>query len=165
MDAKALTMACSHLVAIHGKVTLWPAAMQSGNISVPPSQVQWLSHLITGLINAFHYKHRAAQLCKVKLVLPALQLGEVVVMWQEVTGWFCSGRGTGSGWSSVTVEPDGVDGGGNGSTAVAPPLLFRLFVAERLALGEPEDVVGFLAPVPTGSSLRSQARTSPSAES
>lgn len=148
-------MACSHLVAINGTVTgLWPTAMQSGNISLLLSQVQWLPHLIKGLINGVHQKHRAAnfevsaQLYKVKLVLPVLQLGEVVT-WQEVTG------GYGSGWASITVEPNGVDRGGNGSTAVAPPLLFGLFVSEGLALCEPEDVVGFLAPVPTGSSLSS----------
>lgn len=78
-------------------------------------------------------------------------LGEMVT-WQEATDGSVQ-AGHGSLWSSVTVEPNGVDGGGNGSTAVAPPLLFRLFVSEGLALGEPEDVVGFLAPVPTGSPL------------
>lgn len=65
----------------------------------------------------------------------------------------CVQTGCGSRWPSVTIEPNGVDCGGNGSTVVAPPLLFRLFVSEGLALRELEDVVGFLAPVPTGSSL------------
>lgn len=62
----------------------------------------------------------------------------------------------GSGWSSVTVKLNGVDRGGDGAAAVAPPLLLRLFVSEGLALGELEDVVGFLAPVPAGSPLSQQ---------
>lgn len=49
--------------------------------------------------------------------------------WQEVTDGSVQ-AGHGSQWSSITVEPNGVDGGGNGSTAVAPSLLFRLFVSE-----------------------------------
>lgn len=32
--------------------------------------------------------------------------------------------------SSVTVKPDGVDGGGDGAAPVAPPLLLRLLMAE-----------------------------------
>lgn len=83
---------------------------------------------------------------KVKLVLPVLQPGEVVT-WQEATGR-----------SSIAVEPNGVDRGGNGSAAVAPPLLLRLLVSERLALGEPEGVVGLLAPVPAGSPLSAQQK-------
>lgn len=67
-----------------------------------------------------------------------------------------SGFRTGSGWSSVTVEPNGVDRGRDGSSAVAPPLLFGLFVSEGFALGELEDVVGLLAPVAVGSSLKQQ---------
>lgn len=61
-------------------------------------------------------------------------------------------------WSSVTVEPNGVDCGRDGSSAVAPPLLFCLFVSEWFALCEPEDVIGFLAPVPVGSSLKGAER-------
>lgn len=55
---------------------------------------------------------------------------------------------------SVAVKFDGVDGGGDGTTHVAAALLLGLFVAERLALGELEHVVGLLAPVPICSFLK-----------
>lgn len=61
-----------------------------------------------------------------------------------------------AGSRSVAFKLDGVDGGGDGAAAVAPPLLFRLFVAERFAFGEPQHLVGFLAPVPIGAALEMQ---------
>lgn len=60
--------------------------------------------------------------------------------------------------SSVTVKLNGVDGGGDGPPAVASPLLFCLFMAERLAFRELEHIVSFLAPVPHGSPLKWQIR-------
>lgn len=56
--------------------------------------------------------------------------------------------------SSVAVKLDGVDRGGDGPSAVAPPLLLGLLMAERLALCELEHVVRFLAPVAACSPLR-----------
>lgn len=55
--------------------------------------------------------------------------------------------------TSVTVKLDGVDGGGDGAPSVAATLLLGLLVAEGLALGEPQDIVGLLAPVAVSAHL------------
>lgn len=55
---------------------------------------------------------------------------------------------------SVAVEPDGVDGLGDGSSTVATPLLLGLFVTEGLSLGEAKHVIGPLAPVSICPALR-----------
>ena len=54
---------------------------------------------------------------------------------------------------SITVKLDGVDGGGDGAPSVAATLLLGLLVAEGLALGEPQDIVGLLAPVAASTHL------------
>lgn len=61
---------------------------------------------------------------------------------------------------SIAVELDGVDGLGDGSSAVATPLLLGLLVAEGLSLGEAEHVIGPLAPVSIRPALRKTERQS-----
>lgn len=65
---------------------------------------------------------------------------------------YCTVHGVGRG-SSVAVKSNGVDCSGDGSTAVASPLLLCLLVTERPAFREPEHVVRFLAPVAVSSEL------------
>lgn len=104
--------------------------MQSGT-SVLPSRVLSPSHRAD---KWFHYKHgtgnseASPQLCKVTLACRRCGGGG---------GGEEEGPAQGSGpvqdrlrRSSVTVEPNGVDCGGDGASAVAPALLFRLFVSE-----------------------------------
>lgn len=145
-------MACGHLVAINGTVTgWWPTAMQSGNTSLLSPQVQWLPHLITAPMVSITNTGQLTDKCQLSFTksnwfCQSCSWGEAVT-WQEATGR-----------SSIAVEPNGVDRGGNGSAAVAPPLLLGLLVSERLALGEPEDVVGLLAPVAAGSPLSARQK-------
>lgn len=124
---------------------------QSGTC-VLPSPVLFPSHRAD---KWFHYKHgtgnveASPRLCKVTLACRRCGGGDEGYVTRRdrlrVQDRFR--------WSSVAVEPNGVDCGGDGPSAVAPPLLLCLFVSERFALGELEDVVGFLAPVPVGSPL------------
>lgn len=60
--------------------------------------------------------------------------------------------------TSVAVKLNGVDRRGDGSSSVTSPLLLCLFMPERLAFGELENIVGFLAPVPIGPPLKEQKR-------
>lgn len=98
---------------------------------------------------------------------------QVTFLWQcTAAAWWCGGHlyeATDSPGhvstvqvcvrrTSVAVKLNGVDRSGDGSSTVTSPLLLCLFMPERLAFGEPENVVGFLAPVPIGSLLKEQKR-------
>lgn len=55
---------------------------------------------------------------------------------------------------SVTVELNGVHGGGDCATTITATLLLGLLMPERFALSKFKHAVGLLAPVTVGSHLK-----------